>query len=543
MKSYKILVLSLLVGGTLSAQSIEDAIKKTENERFDLASGIYKKLIANDASNGDNYFYYGESLLKDEKLDSAKLIWEQGIQQAPENALNYVGLAKYQWFTKDTVNANLNIDKAMDITKRKYHPQKTEVLRQTATIFIETPENKKLDYAISLVDKAIELDEPKNINNYIIKGDALDTKTPENGGPAINTYNIALEINPNSTRAILRKAYLYQRAKNYKLANEMYKQAQSKDPNFAPAYRKNAELYMMFNQADAAIENWLKYINLNNTLEAHYMYATALFQGAKYCEAIKELDYLNQNNFDNFYIKRMYAYSFVDCDEFESNVAAEKGLNYLSKFFEAAPEDKVFASDYRCKAMLLQKEGKDSLAIIELEKAISMDEKTAPDFLGDLANIYLSKKNYEKVAETYNRKANGDFNTLSVAEVYNFAKAYYFGTKDFKMADSCFANLAERSPSYIPAYLWRGRCNFNLDENKDLWLAFPHYSKLMEVVGENYTVPANKSSVIEASKYLGDYFVNNSEFKDLEMAKKYWSIVLELDPEDNQAKIFMEANQ
>jgi len=543
MKSYKILVLSLFVSGTLSAQTLEDAIKKTENERFDLASGLYKKLITNEATNGDNYFYYGESLLKDEKLDSAKIIWEQGIQKAPENALNYVGLAKYLWFTKDTVNANLNIDKAMGITKRKYHPKKTEVLRQTATIFIETPENKKLDYAISLVDKAIKLDEPKNINNYIIKGDALDTKTPENGGPAINTYNIALDINPNSTRAILRKAYLYQRAKNYKLANEMYKLAQSKDPNFAPAYRKNAEFYMMFNKADAAIENWLKYINLNNTIEAHYSYATALFQGAKYCEAIKELDYLTQNKFDNFYIQRMYAYSFVDCDDFEAKIAAEKGLSYLANFFEIAPKDKIYASDYRCKAMLLQKDKKDSLAIIELEKAIAMDEKTAPDFLGDLANIYLSQKNYEKVTETYTRKSNGDFNTLSVAEVYNYAKAYYFGDKNFKMADSCFANLAERSPSYIPAYLWRGRCNFNLDTEKDLWLAYPHYSKLMEVVGEKYNAPINKSSVIEASKYLGDYYVNNADFKDLEMAKKYWTIVFELDPEDNQAKIFLEANQ
>jgi len=246
MKKYKTLVLSLLVGSALNAQTLEDAIKKTENERFDLASGVYKKLIAKETTNGDYYFYYGESLLKDQKLDSSKIIWNEGIKVAPENALNYVGIAKYQWFNGDTVNANLNIDKAMEITKKKYHPQKTEVLRQVATIFIETPKFKKLDKAIELVDKAIELDAPKNLNNYLIKGDALELKTPENGGPAINSYNMALDIDPNSTRAILRKASLYQRAKNYSLANEMYKLAQTKDPNFAPAYRESAELYMMF---------------------------------------------------------------------------------------------------------------------------------------------------------------------------------------------------------------------------------------------------------------------------------------------------------
>ena len=54
---------------------------------------------------------------------------------------------------------------------------------------------------------------------------------------------------------------------------------------------------------------------------------------------------------------------------------------------------------------------------------------------------------------------------------------------------------------------------------------------------------ANKSSVIEACKYLGDYFVNNEEFKDLEAAKKYWGVVLELVPDDNQANAFFQENK
>ena len=76
---------------------------------------------------------------------------------------------------------------------------------------------------------------------------------------------------------------------NYDLANEKYKEAQGIDSTYAPAYRENAELNMMFNQSKKAIENWKKYLSLNNTLESRYRYATALFNGKQYCEAIPEI--------------------------------------------------------------------------------------------------------------------------------------------------------------------------------------------------------------------------------------------------------------
>ena len=543
MNKYNIIALSLLVGGFSSAQTLEDAIKKTENERYDVASGMYKSLISKEATNGNNYYYFGESLTKDDKLDSAKIIWEQGLKSDVENPMNYVGYAKYLWFKGDTVKANKNIDIAFDLTKKKWHPQKAEVLRQVATIYIETEKNKKLDAAIALLDKAIEI-EPNNPDNYIVKGDALDIKTPENGSPAIKNYNQALSLNPNSPKAVLRTAKLYKRAKNYKLANQKYKEAQALDPNFAPAYRENAELNMMFNQAESAIENWEKYLALNNTSESRYRYATSLFQGEKYTEAIKELEGLQKIGFNNFYIDRMLAYSYCQADGLDPMVASEKGLNYLAEFFKNAPKDNVYASDYRFKGLLLNKKGEDSLAVIELEKAVTMDPENKGDALGDIADIYIKNKDYVNAINALNRKSDGDPAALSVKELYNVAKAYYFGEQNYAAADSCFANLAERSPSYAPAYLWRGRASFNMDLQNELWLAKEHYAKFLEVVGEeNLKAPSNKSSVVEACKYLGDYYVNNEENKNIEEAKKYWGIVLELVPDDNQATAFFQEHK
>jgi hypothetical protein len=54
---------------------------------------------------------------------------------------------------------------------------------------------------------------------------------------------------------------------------------------------------------------------------------------------------------------------------------------------------------------------------------------------------------------------------------------------------------------------------------------------------EEVTAANNKSNVMEASKYLGDYFVNSTG-KDNEKAKYYWNIVKTLDPADKQAAQF-----
>lgn len=544
MKKYNILALTLLIGGVSSAQTLEDAIKKTENERYDLASGMYKSLISKETSNGNNYYYYGESLAKNDKLDSAKIVWEQGLKNDVINPMNFVGLAKYLWFKGDTTQANVNIEKAFELTKKKTHPQKAEVLRQVATIFIETEKFRKLDASITLLNKAIEI-EPNNPDNYIVLGDALELKTPENGSPAIKNYNKALDLNPQSPKAVLRTAKLYERAQNPKLANQKFKEAQALDPNFAPAYRENAELNMKFEQFDNAIENWEKYLKLNNTLEARYRYATALFQASKFDLAIKELNNLQAEGFNNMYIDRMLAYSYCQVEGMDNVNPATLGLKHIEAFLKVATKEQILASDYKFKGLLYSKNGQDDLALIELEKAAAIDKDNQSDALGEIAEIYIKKKDYTNAIKTFNRKTiNGDPSSLSVKELYNVAKAYYFGDKNYKVADSCFANLAERSPTYAPAYLWRARSAYNLDPKNELWLAKEHFLKFLDVLGEEeMKSSSNKSSVIEACKYLGDYYVKNEASKDVELAKKYWSIVLEFSPEDNQAKSFFSVHK
>jgi hypothetical protein len=87
------------------------------------------------------------------------------------------------------------------------------------------------------------------------------------------------------------------------------------------------------------------------------------------------------------------------------------------------------------------------------------------------------------------------------------------------------------------ASLWRARANVQLDLKKVTWGARPYYEKFIELVPEAERAGAYKNFMMEAAKYMGDYYVN-SPAKDIVKAKEAWNIVKTLDPADAQAKTF-----
>lgn len=523
----KLIAFALLLSSISFGQTLKDARYKTENERFTEAAADFRAILAIEP-NGCNYFYYGENYYERGEVDSAIVIWNKGLQADPNTALSYVGAGKALWVKGDTDGGKAQFTKALTMTKNK----NAEVMREIAETYIES-DKKSLDEAIALLQIAIKL-EPKNEDGHLLMGDALLEKTPENGSPAIKSYNEVLKINPKSPRGIVRVAKLYQRAQNYEEADKYYQQAKAVDATYAPAYRENAELYMMFKQAPKAIENWKKYLELNNSNDARYRFVTALYIGKQYCEVIPETELLQNKGFDNFYMERMLAYSYYECAD--AAEGATKGLAAMDKFFSMVPADKIIYKDYKYKGLLLSKAGKDSLAIIELERASSLDQDAARELAGDIGKLYMKMKKYDKVIESYEFKR-GTI-ALTATEQFELGRAYFFGPKDYVLADTAFSRLIALSPKFAPGYYWKARTLYQVDPKNEKWLAQPNYEKVVELVKpEERTKGSNKVMIMEACKYLGDYYVN-SPAKDIAKAKTYWTIVSELDPADKQAAAF-----
>jgi tetratricopeptide (TPR) repeat protein len=537
---------------TSIAQTLQDIIKKTDNENFDAAAVNYRALIAKEPTKGENYFYYGENFFKSDDVDSANICYQKGVDVNATSPLNYVGLGKVFLFKGNVADAKAQFYKATTLGGAK----NTEVMRKIAEAWLAT-DNKNADEALIIANTLVKL-EPKNPDNYIILGDAQLEKNPTDGGAPIKNYKMATTLNPKSSKGILREGKLYQRGRNYTLALEKYKEAQAIDASYAPAYREIAELYYLAAQPAKSIENWKKYLELNNSDKARYRYMTALFANKQYKEAIEEYEGLKKSGFNNIYLERIAGYSYYENGNKLDTAAYTKGLRALEDFFKNSGANfKYKATDYRYKGLLLLRMGKDSLAMKEMEKAIALDPASANDIYSELASSAMKAKKYDKVIEYTKRKMNGNPKNLINNDFFNLGRAYYYsgGTlrnesntiKDTKLkekkemeavpyfvkADSAFLELTKLSPTWPVAYTWRGRTNSILDTKAEKDSTRVYYEKVIALVKPEEKTTTYKSNIIEAYEYLGFYHVTK---KDKTRADETWNLLKELDPANEKVK-------
>jgi tetratricopeptide (TPR) repeat protein len=534
------------------AQTLQEAIIKSDNERLESAASDFLVLINKEPNKGENYFYFGENYDRQGNLDSAKILYSKGVELNPTNALNYVGLGKVFLAKNNVSEAKAQFFKALSISQNK----NAEVMRKIAEAWLAT-DNKNPDEAIAQINNAIKL-EPKNADNYIILGDAQLEKTPSDGGPAIKSYKQATTLNPKSAKGIIREGKLYQRGRNYQLALEKYKEAEAIDPMFAPAYREKAELYFLAGQNAKSIENWKKYLELNNSDYARYRFMSALYKNKQYAEAITEYENLKKANFNNVYLERIAAQCYYEMGDKTDKEAYKKGLNTINTFFDkAGPDFKYLGTDYKYKGLLLMKAGSDSLGIVEMEKAIKLDSTMAGEIYSEIANAAYKGKKYDKAITYYEKKIARDPKSLNNNDWFNLGRAYYYtaenmkaavaNSKDAKVkaqkeaevrplyikADTAFSNLARLNPSWPTAYTWRGRANFSLDLKAEKDIAKEQYEKVLTVGKPEEKTTTNKNNVIEALEYLGYYYVTK---KDKAKADEIFNQLKEIDPANEKAK-------
>jgi predicted Zn-dependent protease len=530
MKITKIVALLLVSSTAAFGQNLQNALKNTDNELFTEATKEFKSLIKLEPNNAVNYFYLGENFFAQKELDSAIYYWNQAATAEPTNPLASVALGKIKLSNGDVAGAQTFFNEVLTKTKNK----NAEVLRNVAKAYINSDFVNTTE-SIALLEQAVKID-AKNEYNYLLLGDAYLTATPPNANDAIKNYNSVFNINAKSTKALVRIGKLYTRVNSDSAANANFAKAIAIDPTYAPAYRENAELYLKYaNKASKAIENWKKYLELNNSQEARYRYITALYKGKQYCEVITETNNLTATGFTNFYMDRMLTFSYAECTNDKSN--SEKGLVASDVFFKKVPQDKINYLDYKYRGQLLVALNKDSLAVFEYEKAIAKDESKKAELLPVIAKSYLKTKKYQKGIETLLLK--NTMSPLSVAEYFDLGKAYFFGPKNYRAADSAFTKVNEKSPTYAPGYYWKARAIRFIDPNDKNYTAKAFYEKTFELVKpEERASNGNKPMLLETCKYLGTYY-EMSAAKDLEKAKSFYTVVLELDPNDAQAKAFL----
>ena len=482
---YCIFLLLSLSFSSIVAQSLQDAIRLSENEAYESAEKIFTQLNASNTTNADAFYFEGQNFLKQEKLKEAMASFEKGISINPSSALNYVGLGRVYWLKNDANKASENFTKAKTLIADKSvkKSDKTKVLCEIAENFIYSPK-KDLAQAEAILMEA-EKNDALNTEVYLLQGDVFLEKDPTNGTPAMAKYNKALEVNPKLAKAIIRQGKLYRRAGNPQLALDKYKEAEALDSTFAPAYREKAELYFLAGKKALAISNYEKYLQLNQNLSAKQRYAYFLYDSKQYAEALTMLKEL-QTNSNWKYLNRLLGYCLAETGDYTASIGA------LNQFLNTKTEDMpVIALDYKYLGNAHIKTGNDSLGIMYYQKAIELDTANN-DLLSEIAGIYVKQKKYTELITVLNKKlsSSGD---LSSTEFMNLGNAY-MQTKDFTSADLTYAKVSEKSPSYANAYLARAKANAAMDTTNTTYAAKPHFENYLSKVDK--ADPKTKNSLV-----------------------------------------------
>jgi tetratricopeptide (TPR) repeat protein len=215
-------------------------------------------------------------------------------------------------------------------------------------------------------------------------------------------------------------------------------------------------------------------------------------------------------------------YSYVELDK------AAEAQTALSSYFQKVPADKIFPSDYVYFAKALVKTGSDSLAIVNMRKAMELD-KSNTDFVKDIFTIYFKQKNYQKVTVEFEQQTAAGYKP-DVNSYFLVARSYY-QQKDFIKSDSMNKMITILAPISPSGWIGRAQSNVQLDPESTQGLAKPYFEKYLELV--KVEDPKNKNNIIQAYSYLGYYSFLQ---KDNTATKSWFEKVLAIDPENQQAK-------
>ena len=498
------------------AQTINDALNAIRNEQPHKAGQIYLQLLSSNPSDHELNYRLGNLYYSLGKRDSASIYFRKGVEM--DIKLNYclAGLGKLALDDKNLEIAYGYINKL--INNGKSRDAKAYTLAADAYLNSSVKDTAR---AITMLEKAISL-EIKNVEAQLLFADIYMGQN--NAGKAVTSYEYAIEADPKLAFAYMKIGQIYMNGRNYPLAHDYFKKGNEADPNFLPIYRELAEFNFYAKNYSEACKLQKEYIDkTGSTVEKLSKYAKYLFMNKDYEGTVNIIKSIMEQDSSDVIMSRLIGYSAFEEGKFE------EGLNFMEGFFEKADTSKIIGSDYSYYGKLLAKNGKDSLAVVFLARAIALEPEN-PDLYNELALVLYSQKKYVESAAVFEKML--IHKTGSSQDYYQLAKAYYYG-EDYANADTAFMRVTELQPISPIGHLWRARCNSQLDPESENGLALPHYQKFVELATDEEKY--NKE-LIEANSYLGYYYAVITE--DMNQAKTVWKKVQELDPQNQNAKEF-----
>lgn len=529
------IVLAIISSFTLvNAQSIEELQKLIKNERYTEAKAMANAWLKKKPKEAPVYYYLGSALLYEAaadsnvfqaNVDSAKLVFQEGIKRDDDQGLNYVGLGRIALLNNDVNTAAKYFDDGY-----KKDEKDVDVLVELGKAYATNVSAfgakgiEVLKAAEQLYDKKKKKEE--KIDVYITLGSIY--RQQNQASDAVAYFQKALYINDKLQNAYIARAEIYAKV-NKTEAENLYKKAIEVDPSNPAAYRQLSNLYYDYKEYDNAIEYWNKYIEHSGlTTYKQQRLASIYYVAKKHDKAIAILNEAIKNDPDNTVTLRLLGNAYIEMGD---SLSALKAVSTFETYFTKSK--KITSGDYKNYANALSKAGKLSQAAANYVKAFDADT-SKPDYLSDAADLYRGSKEFNNVAKTLEYKLEKSPSNFSAKDYINLGIAYYIDTA-YAKGKPVLEKLTASYPTLVDGWFWLARTCAALDPDQTQALAQPNYEKVVSMImADSANISASrKKQLVEAYVYLGFAQLNK---KNEQLAKEYFEKVLQIQPENQQAK-------
>ena len=444
MKKTTLTILAVAMATSFAiSQTVDEGIKFLYYERVKSAKESLEKVVASKPKDALSIYWLGQAYLADNNITGAKALYQKALADGVNDPWIWVGSGHVELLENGDVNsAKQKFEQAITSTKGKKGIENADILN---AIGRANADGSSLQgdpsYGIEKLKRAQEINKT-DPDIDINLGTCYLKQGSDKGGDAVEAFRDAMTRNPQYAKAYYKTGRIYQSQNNLEFMNEWFGKAIVADPSYAPVYLAYF-LYYKDRDVNAAKEYLDKYVaNADKDCKVDYFVADYLYRAGKNQESIAKAKEMETGACKDYIrISIIYAYNY---DKMGDSLTAK---TYMDKFFAANPPvDKIESTDYILYGKILAKfPGSEAAAAATLEKAKNMDTVMAHkiDIMNQIVAIYDKAKMFnEKLDQAV--KLFGMKPKPSGRDYYDITKAA-MDAKNCVLADSL-------SRLYIAAY-------------------------------------------------------------------------------------------
>jgi len=493
---------------------------------YDIAKSKLKQELLLD-NKAEACYYLGNIYFVENKKDSARFYFNEGLAANPQYMQNSIGLIMLDMNGSEPKQITSKMDVILKTNKKNI-----ELPIAASYAFLYT---NNIEQA-NLYQKLAQKINPKSPSLYLLKGDIV---AGTNLGEACANYETAILYDANCVEAYFKYARVYKKM-NPKQATDKLLSLKSISPDFNVIDRELGDIYYTTNDFANAAKYYEMYLKSGSSTNVADLtkYGMTLFLNHEFVKSLEVVKLGLQKSERNPAFNRLAMYNNVDLKN------TDEALKAADLFFNKSEKPDFSYLDFRYYGQALKDAKKFDLAVVQYQKALEYDA-TKVELWKDVSDMYSELGKFGEAITSYKKYQSQLPEKQQVLADVKIAlgKLYYSQGNDstasselkqssLMTADSIFAAVALIEPGVYRANFWRARANAALDPETTLGLAKPYYDLTVALVAPKNDARFN-SVLVECYSYLGYFTMLKKEYST---SLEYWNKILVINPANTTAK-------